>query len=101
MKKIILEYADRILTIALATFTCLGMFLTGMFIRNLICDTVASYDTMIAVFLGSVILTYLAWVLFWNVKYDLSDLLAEEAEREKELQEAIRKREKERNQDVN
>lgn len=93
MKKTLLEYVDRFMTILLAVFTCLGMFLMGVFFRNMLFDTPVSLAGMAAIFLGSIIVTYLAWGLFWTVKYDLSDIMAEEEKREKELQEAIKKRE--------
>lgn len=87
MKKTILEYIERLLSVALSTFSCMGMFLIGNLIGNLITDVPLSYSTMFAIFLGSIILTFLATTALLNVRYAKLEIMVEELEREKEMQE--------------
>ena len=84
MKRAILEYIERALSVALSTFTCLGMFLVGNLIWNLTSDTTLSNSGMIAVFLGSVILTYLLRNLWVDVFIAKLEITASEMELEQE-----------------
>ena len=86
MKKTILEYIERLLSVVLSTFSCLGMFLIGNLIGNLINDTPLSYGTMIAIAFGCIILTYTANTALLNVRYARLEIMAEELEREKEFE---------------
>lgn len=86
MKKTILEYIERLLSLVLSTFSCLGMFLIGNLIGNLISDTPLSYSTMIAIAFGCIILTYTANTALLNVRYAKLEIMAEELEREKDFE---------------
>lgn len=85
MKKIILQCTERVLSVMLSTFTCMGMFVTGNLIWNLTSDTALSNSGMIAVFLGSVILTYLLKNLLVDVFIAKLEITASEMELEQEM----------------
>ena len=85
MKKIILQCAERVLSVMSSTFTCIGMFVTGNLIWNLTSDTALSNSGMIAVFLGSVILTYLLKNLLVDVFIAKLEITAGEMELEQEM----------------
>ena len=82
MRKAILEHIERILSTALSTFSCLGMFLTGNLIWNLASDSELSYGVMLAIFLGCIILTYAGNTILLNVKYAKLEIMADELEKE-------------------
>ena len=86
MKKTILEYIERLLSVVLSTFSCLGIFLIGNLIGNLISDKPLSNSTMWAIALGGIVLTYLVNTALLNVRYARLEIMAEELEREKEFE---------------
>lgn len=81
--KTILECIERTLSAILSASSCMGMFLVGCFIGNLICDTALSTGTMWAIFLGSVIITYILTQLLIEVRYRRLEILADELKAQK------------------
>lgn len=97
MKKTILEYIERLLSVVLSTFSCLGIFLIGNLIGNLISDKPLSNSTMWAIALGGIILTYLMNTALLNVRYAKLEIMADELEREKEFEKMKKDCEKRQN----
>ena len=87
MKKTILAYVEKSLSAVLSTFTCLGMFLLGNFIGNIITNNSLSNSDMIVIALVSIIFTYLLTNFMLDIRYMRLGILAEEMEQEKRFME--------------
>ena len=83
--KTILEITERILSVFLSVCACLGMFLMGCFVCNLLCYELSVSD-MLVIFLSNVILTYGATQLLLEVRYRKLEILADELETQKDEQ---------------
>ena len=81
--KMILEFVERSLAVFLSAMACIGMFLVGCLIGNLIYGEVST-STMWAIFLGCLIITYAAVWLLAEVRYKRLEMLAEEMDSQKD-----------------
>ena len=85
MKKGLLGWIEKALSVVLSISSCMGMFLIGNFVGNLLFGTIST-GAMLAVFLGSLILTYIMTELLLTVRYKRLEILADELEFQKDAQ---------------
>ena len=98
MKYRILEHADRLLSITTAVFTFMGMFFVCYFVGGLITDKEMSTKVIVAIAIGSMILTRYLLDGMLEIKSELLRMDAEkwyqEEEMKKEIEENCRRIEK-------
>lgn len=83
MRRVIIKYVRKVLSVTVSTFTTLGMFLIGTFIRNLGSDKPLTTEIMIIIALVSIILTYLLTNLTMDITLMYLEMVGqEEIERE-------------------
>ena len=82
--KTFLGYIEKVLSVILSVSSCMGMFLVGCFVGNLICGAPLSTGAMYAIFFGCVILTYVLTQLLIEVRYRRLEILADELEAQKD-----------------
>ena len=86
MKKKLLEVAERILSVMLSVFACLGMFLVFIFVIGLFATRTLTHGEMISVGLVSMFLTYCLTQGLMYVRYQRLEILADELEQQKDEQ---------------
>lgn len=94
MEKAIFKYTEKLFSAVLSTFTCLGMFLMGNFIRNLIMDTQVSIEEMFIIAFASMFLTRLLNSFVDELRFALLEIEVEEMEQEKALKKSVEEVEK-------
>lgn len=79
MMKTILEFAERLIAVVLSLMSCMGMFLTGCLMGNMILGELEMSD-MWVIFLCCLILTYVLSRLWLHVRCARLNMLVDELE---------------------